>query len=136
MKISRISTALVAAALALTVMPLQGNAATTAHGECNGTGTKNIVGGHAARIPARDGSWSCWLDQSPEYSAAALQLQYSIRYAEGIAIDVDGYYGPGTKSAVRTIQYRRGTTPDGEYGPNTGWVMRWKAINGKVGKWG
>lgn len=39
--------------------------------------------------------------------------------AKGYALAVDGYYGPGTRAAVRDYQSRRGLTVDGYAGPAT-----------------
>ncbi|WP_172191702.1 peptidoglycan-binding protein [Actinomyces faecalis] len=55
--------------------------------------------------------------------------------AEGQYIDVDGYYGSGTRRAVLNIQNRYGLTADGVYSPNTGSAMRWRASNGSIGRW-
>ena len=62
-------------------------------------------------------------------------LQFNLNSAEGMSVDVDGYYGQGTRWAVMQVQRRYNLTPDGEYGPKTGHRMRWRAVNGSVSRW-
>lgn len=37
----------------------------------------------------------------------------------GFNVDVDGYYGPGTRAAVKKYQSSRGLSPTGQVGPST-----------------
>ena len=110
--------------------------AAASYERCDHGMQKSLVGGARAWIPAHGGHWRCWLniDQSRK-NRAVVVLQESILRAEKVPVTIDGYYGPGTKSAVRTVQYKRHLETDGIYGPNTGWSMYWKAINGTVAKW-
>ena len=83
----------------------------------------------------RSGSRYCWLEVSDLYNNAVTVLQFNLNSAEGMSIDVDGYYGQGTRRAVMQVQRRYNLTPDGEYGPKTGHRMRWRAVNGSVSRW-
>lgn len=108
----------------------------SSYGECNTVMNKSIIGGSLAEIPARSNHWRCWLSQdTSRYRSSALVLQRSILGAEKIQVYVDGYYGEETDDAIRKIQARYKITQDGDYGPNTGWSMKWKATNGLVDKW-
>lgn len=50
------------------------------------------------------------------------RLQEAIKKA-GIAVDVDGEFGPGTDKAVKEFQQKRSLTADGIVGPNTRAVL-------------
>ena len=60
------------------------------------------------------------------YAVIILQDALVSRY--GYAIDVDGYFGPGTERAVRDFQRIAGLEVDGLVGPNT-----WSALGGQPG---
>lgn len=51
-----------------------------------------------------------------------LRIQQELT-ARGFAIDVDGYFGPATRSAVRTFQERNGLATTGQVNPRTWSVL-------------
>ncbi len=56
-------------------------------------------------------------------SGAAVRLvQEALRASVDSSLNVDGYFGPGTRNAVRTFQLRHGLTVDGQVGPAT-WAL-------------
>ena len=55
---------------------------------------------------------------SSEFNAVAA-VQYSLRYAYGYSLAVDGIFGPATRAAVRSFQARRHIGIDGIVGPVT-----------------
>jgi peptidoglycan hydrolase-like protein with peptidoglycan-binding domain len=59
--------------------------------------------------------------------ASVEKLQTALR-GKGYKIAVDGSFGPGTLSAVKSFQQSRGLAADGVVGPNT-----WKALNSAGG---
>lgn len=83
----------------------------------------------------RSGSRYCWLEVSDLHNNAVTVLQFNLNSAEGMSVDVDGYYGRGTRWAVMQVQRRYNLTQDGEYGAKTGHRMRWRAVNGSVSRW-
>ena len=50
--------------------------------------------------------------------------------SHGYAVDVDGYFGPGTEQAVRDFQRIEGLEVDGLVGPNT-----WSTLVGRQPGW-
>jgi hypothetical protein len=58
-------------------------------------------------------------------NAAVTGLQLTIVRCYGISISIDGNFGPGTQSAVRTVQGRIGVGVDGIFGPQTLMAMKW-----------
>lgn len=56
-------------------------------------------------------------------SGAAVRLvQERLRASVDSSLNVDGYFGPGTRNAVRTFQQLHGLTVDGQVGPAT-WAL-------------
>jgi murein L,D-transpeptidase YcbB/YkuD len=56
-------------------------------------------------------------------SGAAVRLvQERLRASIDSSLNVDGYFGPGTRNAVRTFQQMHGLTVDGQVGPAT-WAL-------------
>jgi hypothetical protein len=57
-------------------------------------------------------------------SAAVRQLQRSMNTCYQKQLVLDGDFGGRTEAALIDVQRRSGTTPDGQYGPNTRKAMR------------
>jgi peptidoglycan hydrolase-like protein with peptidoglycan-binding domain len=60
-------------------------------------------------------------DTSPELGDEVKTLQ-TILKQDGFAVDVDGVFGPGTESAVKSFQAEHGIADDGIVGPGT-WAV-------------
>ena len=81
----------------------------------------NSVGGIVARLPTTDDlSTTCAFKTSTDYSFAAQWLQTALHDCYGQKIDIDGIFGPSTKTALEVVQRKIGVTDDGVYGPTTG----------------
>lgn len=97
-------------------------------------------GSPTAAVPAYTNgkTWitDCYLDiDQNNYSSAAHTLQISLSRCEGLSLSWDGYFGPGTASALRSFQSRNGLVADGVYGPATGAKIRWYNENGGCARW-
>lgn len=58
--------------------------------------------------------------QPPTFNHASVSTwQYRMNTAHGFSLSVDGAYGPGSDSACRSLQSRKGLTVDGIVGPAT-----------------
>jgi peptidoglycan hydrolase-like protein with peptidoglycan-binding domain len=73
--------------------------------------------GMAATVQAKPGvanlRWGSWGD-------GVLCVQMALNRADGAGLAEDRNFGPRTDVAVRVFQQKRGLTPDGIVGPNTG----------------
>lgn len=62
------------------------------------------------------------VQRSTAYNSNAKAVQYLLK-ARGYSLTVDGYFGAGTESAVKSFQSSKGLTADGVIGKNT-----WEAL--------
>lgn len=68
--------------------------------------------GDAAPMPAHDG-----MLRHDSAGNAVKALQRNLNQLEGLALEVDGEFGPATKAALEVFQRQHKLTVDGEYGP-------------------
>lgn len=129
------------AALVTVLLVLGSQTAASAAGaerECRGHTGFYLTSGYA-NIPTtwdKSKNRNCWLARKGSYSAPAKTLQYHLYHAEEhYDLDIDGYYGPLTESAVRAVQDSYGLVADGEYGPLTGENMLWYGGYWRYGHW-
>lgn len=100
---------------------------------CDGTAPFAASGG-TVRLPVHGpvtpfASTACQMDGDGGEEAVRL-LQLAVNACNDQTVAVDGDYGDETRRAVRAIQERGGTTPDGIYGPRTRDVMSWPLETG------
>lgn len=74
-------------------------------------------------------TFNCFLNTSigKSWNVGTAELQNAIELCYDIYLPGghDGYFGPGTKAAVREVQRREGITQDGSYGSQTRTHMLW-----------
>ncbi|MER7072507.1 peptidoglycan-binding domain-containing protein [Terrabacter sp. NPDC000476] len=58
-------------------------------------------------------------------SVAVKHMQNALRKCYGQKIDVDGYFGPKTKQALKNVQAKVGIKVDGAWGPQTSGAIRY-----------
>lgn len=79
-------------------------------------------------VPANGSSTNCIMSRGANgHHVQALQRALKECYDVGLNSekDVDGIFGPKTRSALWTAQGEAGTEQDGVYGPNTRDALKW-----------
>ncbi|KQR08480.1 hypothetical protein ASF78_19680 [Cellulomonas sp. Leaf334] len=67
----------------------------------------------------------CVLYQNVSSRTAVKALQTALNACYGKGLLVDGYFGNGTRSALVAVQRSLGRNPDGVFGPDTEFWMKW-----------
>ncbi|MFJ5260552.1 peptidoglycan-binding protein [Streptomyces sp. NPDC088387] len=128
-------TAIAAATAALAAAVLTGTALAPSAAAAGGYPTCNTfknVGGH--KVPAYGQptpSLTCNLVLNDTHSNVAVEvLQQSLNACYPFDLDDDGYYGPKTFLAVKSVQDGAGISDDGLYGPDTRDAMKHWGLSG------
>ncbi|MEV6321316.1 peptidoglycan-binding domain-containing protein [Nocardia sp. NPDC051787] len=92
---------------------------------CNGTGIAAAGNESVATIPGRKGvGTTCRLSEG-DSGEAVTTLQATLNRCYNAGLQVDGKFGPRTKSALQRAQGTAGAGVDGVYGPETRDKLRW-----------
>jgi len=129
-KISAVLTA-VLVALGFSVAAAAPSFASTPTTQIRCTSYQNFAvgGGLYIFVPARPASPAyladciLWKNTALPQNVATTELQLGFEWCEGVAITVDGVFGPMTESAVKDLQQLHHLTADGVYGNDTKGAM-------------
>jgi len=117
------------------VLALAGLGVAAAPAQAINTCTRTVYLLHEGRatVPADSGGhWSCVMGVGNS-STAVSALQRGLNKCYGRGLDVDGQFGPATKSALIYAQSREGIAQDGVYGPQSSLNLKWPYYNSSTG---